>query len=902
MSNFANMLYATVPAWIMEKEREDAEKKNENNAVPGENEKEEAVSPLENSITWIVEKEKNLPHKIHSVDEINDLLRRTKWGGPFLTEKFSPQEKEIRKERYEKLHEKLVRAAAKKVLLQKPVAPLIAAGQTERGEPQEKSSKDRYPEDLMFDYSGTDEANKYNAELSQVFIDAKNSGIELSKRENAAKNNKGTKPREKTQREIEREKRFDKLLDRRGEIERKFNEYHEKLFDRIAGYPIDDIIRNSGDDAYLVENFDKINELTNLSAQIENIKTAYRQAKFPIPDKVKQAMEKLMPELSIFENLGMRMDFMDSPYYEEIDMDDPAAQKVFGSQAVSDLVSDTKEFKDSSHPHTNEYDMARACQNMYAYKLHPLNSEMLAAKSMLLEMGVSLDNMVVQCGNERAKPFLAKDTVRAPIAMGKAYDDLEDGRIDHITIFDKSDPTRMIEIPAGLGKNSPVAKAWREGRKRPLPKPVEKPGWFKELIHKKFGWHYFKKDFEDYERYETEVKQRLKDVGLAEKTPEQRRELQQSRLNPKKENKKEPVNQQEVREKENKIDQPKEEIKIDQPKEEIKIEQPKEEIKIEEHEEEIKNKQPKEEQNKEEIKIEEHEEEIKNKQPKEEQNKEEIMIEEHEEEIKIDQPKEEQNKNEAPKEEQNKNEAPKEEQNKEEIKIEEKPKFAPQPEIEDMYYQFSKEENEAMRTWYTSAGAAYENGKFNFVSERNKNIKVPADRKTAIATLGLKGLTYVNNRLKDINIKSATNYMVLTRDMVKAIGVYQMFYDEKGNLKQDEYEKLGKNRKMGDFLSIVEGSTEILTESDLTTKQYAEKLAKKEPIFSKETQNMIMEKYQKKFVKNKPVNADVPAGVPADVPADVSKDPENTVEEKKPSIEEKKPGIEEKKPGMKKTP
>ena len=885
-----------------------------------------------------------LPHKIFSVDDINEMLKRKGWTGPVLKDKYTEDEIKERRSLYRELHQKYVRRATKSVLAIKRAEKFILAGQQERGEKQCTDNGDRYPEELLYNLDNTEKTDKANAELMQVFIDAANIGNGLRKREQAeAQRKPGENPPEKTEEEKQEEAALDKLLERRDDIEKKFNKYHEDFLDKVSNYPLDDILRHTNDDKYLVNNFDKITDLIRLSIYCENMKSTYEKCRITMPDNVAKTLEKLAPELSIFQTLGMRMDFIDTPYYSELDIDDPVTRDVLGSEMMYDI---SEGEKDNVHPATHKGDLSLTWSTATGYKLFSLNAETLAAKKMLLEMGVSPDNMMVQYGNRPAEPFLANDDVRSPVDMQAKYDDLIAGRVDHIVIYDKTDPLRTIELPKDLIKNTTVSRAWRDARKNPLPRPVEKaadPGFFKRMAYKIFGK--YKEECEPYyayEKYQKDMKKWFKKTGLQDKSPSRLRQqreqqaeteratakanavnnvvnagpqnqpekpvaeignnqprekikIEQPREEIKNEEHKEEQNEEhkeekneEHKEEKNENEQNKEEIKIEQPREEIKNEQPKEEIKNEQPREEIKNEQPREEikieQPKEEIKNEAHkEEEIKNEQPKEE-----IMIEEHEEEI----------KNKQPKEEQNKNEAPKEEQNKEEIKIEEKPKFAPQPEIEDMYYQFSKEENEAMRTWYTSAGAAYENGKFNFVSERNKNIKVPADRKTAIATLGLKGLTYVNNRLKDINIKSATNYMVLTRDMVKAIGVYQMFYDEKGNLKQDEYEKLGKNRKMGDFLSIVEGSTEILTESDLTTKQYAEKLAKKEPIFSKETQNMIMEKYQKKFVKNKPVNADVPAGVPADVPADVSKDPENTVEEKKPSIEEKKPGIEKKKPGM----
>ena len=113
-----------------------------------------------------------MTYKPYSVKEINKLAKSAGWKGRPIPDKFTPEQKIERADRYNRLHEKLLRIAADRHFKKEQATNIFVDWQKNAGVKDIKTgTTTRYAENEIFDFSGTEEAAQKNAEI-MTMIDA----------------------------------------------------------------------------------------------------------------------------------------------------------------------------------------------------------------------------------------------------------------------------------------------------------------------------------------------------------------------------------------------------------------------------------------------------------------------------------------------------------------------------------------------------------------------------------------------------------------------------------------------------------------------------------------------------------------------------------------------------------
>lgn len=419
---------------------------------------------------------KSIPIKRFNEELASKRVDGEKYEGPLLQDKFTPTEKKERAALGLKIREKMARYAIARHVSQKQADELLAEKIIKESSKDKTANGDRYPEELMFDLSGKPGAAEKNAEISALFINASDAAIDLKEGE-------------------------------KNPYEKEFNEVHEDLVKEFEAYNVDDLISRNLSDAELIEHFEVIERSKGFCLQVQNIRDCYREMKIDLPPELKKRMDALVPKFRILETYEQRLGVIDSPYYSEIDPEDPALAKieedVVGDEVVMSLAKED--------PQPEEFAVKRGEFFVYSGEAASFNQSYYSAEAyamgeMLQQMGAKRENIVFEIDGKLSKePYYQPDTEGINLGVN-VLPGLNSGEIKSLRIFDKTDPTREIKVPKTNEKNYQFNKMLQGKTSLNPPQPpkeVPKPGFFTKLFNSWFG--VFQKDIDTYKKYQDDL-------------------------------------------------------------------------------------------------------------------------------------------------------------------------------------------------------------------------------------------------------------------------------------------------------------------------------------------------------------------------------------------------------------
>ena len=418
-----------------------------------------------------------------SIEKINKALNKTaptgeKYTGPLLQDKFTKTEKKERAALAVKIREKMARYAISHRMNDKQAVPLIAAYIAEEGSRDKTVSDSRYPEEIMYDFSGTEAAAEKNAKISALFINARNAAGKMSP--------KDVNPYAKD-----------------------FNKAHEELIRRFENYNVDGLLDHELSDAELVENFEIIEECKALCMQVQNIRDTYREMKIPLPESLKMRMNALVPKLRILEKFEQRLGVIDSPYYPEIDPEDPAlaeTEKGVGEEIMFTLDDDNPVPDELGTGQSSEY--AAYAADAAGYNKFYYMAENEAIGEMIQRLGAKKEDIVFEIDGQAAEPFYQRED-NGNYSVSFSHDTipkLNGGTIGHVRIYDRTDPNREMVLPKTNGKHYHFNRALQGKttiQEPQRPQPVQEPHPVKKWLN---SWFFgvFQKEVDDYAKYQKE--------------------------------------------------------------------------------------------------------------------------------------------------------------------------------------------------------------------------------------------------------------------------------------------------------------------------------------------------------------------------------------------------------------
>lgn len=425
----------------------------------------------------------NAERKKVSVEKINEKLSTksvdgNKYEGPLLQEnKFTEEEKAHRAEQYRKVREKMANYAIPHVISAKQAEPLVAEKIIKEKSKGKLSSGDRYPEELMYDISGTPEAAEKNAKISALFINARDVATDL-------------KPGEE------------------NPYTHEINDLHKKLVSRCEKINVDHLLDHEPSIDELIDNFELLEECKGLAMQVQNIREAYKQMKIPLPAKLEKRMEALLPKFRILEKYEQKLATVNSPYYPEIDPEDPALLTITVDGVAGEVTEELAE--ENSYPEDfgmfdSEFsayygDVSSYENDYYAVELEAIGEIMQSRGTEKKDIAFEIDGKVFE------KPFYRPSGKDIIDLTTDKLSQLQSGEIKSIRVFDKNHPEREIKIPRTVGKDYPFSKM-RVGQMHldapQRPAAVPKPNFFKRWFNSWFGA--FEQECSAYRGYEAEM-------------------------------------------------------------------------------------------------------------------------------------------------------------------------------------------------------------------------------------------------------------------------------------------------------------------------------------------------------------------------------------------------------------
>ena len=410
-----------------------------------------------------------------------------KYQGRLLEDKFTKTEKKERAQLGLRLREKMARKAFAYHTSQKNAEGLVEANIDSKYKKTDlRNTGDRYPEDLMYDHSGTEAAAQENAKITALFVNAYN---------------------------YARTPEEEKGEENPYEVE--FNTLHDKLLRRFEKYErneLNNLLSSDLSDETLVDHFEEIEEAKNFCEQIQNIREAYAKMKIHLPESLERRMNALAPKFRILEKLEQRLGLIDSPYYAEIDPDDPALRDMRGNPVAAEVISYYGKdnpmppvFNDTADEFSTYLtDAAMAFDSSYYGAENEAIGEMM--QKMGAEKGDIMFEIIKADGTRTERPFYrpgSKNTVSMPFDM---IPQLNSGEFTSVRVYDRNDPERELQIPKTDGKNFQFGRMLVGGMEMPEPRPpqpVAEPNGAKRWLNSWFG--FFQKDVDKYKKYQRET-------------------------------------------------------------------------------------------------------------------------------------------------------------------------------------------------------------------------------------------------------------------------------------------------------------------------------------------------------------------------------------------------------------
>ena len=297
----------------------------------------------------------------------------------------------------------------------------------------------------------------------------------------------------------ENQKIYDHIIQPQGHMAEVIR-YHYDVLKKLENMHPEKLAFEKMSDEQIVENWEQIGFASTVLMQFQNFKEYFENYHIqPVDDEsrrqweeIRQMMETMEPYGNAINAKNIRLGTIANPYYEVLDLDDPATDKY-----INFVVANTKTVArnmDEWNPSGRRDDIDKLSQYLSDANVEKVSyamGEVFAAQRLLQEKGVNPENIYVRIvGEENRAKKLDTNSVMSPVY--KLAGD-PDARVE---VYDVEHPEVKFSV-FGAGDKQALHKMEDGVTHSEMP---EAPNYWKQFWHFVSGGYFYKQDYADYDR------------------------------------------------------------------------------------------------------------------------------------------------------------------------------------------------------------------------------------------------------------------------------------------------------------------------------------------------------------------------------------------------------------------